>query len=69
MYQGSEGAPMFSCRLDPVTYEQIKSHPEGPRPYLQRLVREDIERTKPAELESTNSNDVPGQLLLSDSET
>ncbi len=36
------GAPLLGLRLEPAIHEHIKNHPEGARPYVQRLVREDI---------------------------
>ena len=38
------GAPLLGLRLDPVVHEHVKNHPEGPRPYVERLVKEDIEK-------------------------
>lgn len=38
------GAPLLGLRLEPAIYEHVKNHPEGARPYVQRLVKEDIER-------------------------
>jgi hypothetical protein len=65
----NEGAPKLNFRFDPLLYEHVTSRPEGPRTYLEGLVREDIERTKNAEaVESISSSDVPGQLLLLDAE-
>jgi hypothetical protein len=66
----NEGAPKLNFRFDPSLYQHVTSRPEGPRTYLEGLVREDIERTKSAEqVESTSSSDVPGQLLLPETET
>ena len=40
-----DGSPQLTTRLDPPVYERIKKHPEGIRPYIERLVTEDAERT------------------------
>jgi hypothetical protein len=39
------GAPTLSTRLDPLVYQHVVHHPEEPRPYIERLVRQDAERT------------------------
>lgn len=59
---GRRGAPQVTLRLSPETIHHIKTHPEGARPYVERLVAEDIGRTQP--IESPSPEDVPGQLLL-----
>lgn len=40
-----DGSPQLTTRLDPPIYDRIKNHPEGTRPYIERLVTEDAERT------------------------
>lgn len=42
--EGRRGAPQMSLRLDPPLYEHVKQQPDGPRPYLERLIREDMAR-------------------------
>ena len=36
------GAPLLGLRLEPTVHQHIKNHPEGARPYVERLVKEDI---------------------------
>jgi len=42
--EGRRGAPKLTVRLASDVYEHIERQPEGPRPYLERVVREDRER-------------------------
>ena len=42
--QDNEGAPKLNIRFDPILYKHVQARPEGPRPYLEGLVREDLER-------------------------
>lgn len=35
------GAPKLSIRFDPDLYERVQARPEGPRAYLESLVRKD----------------------------
>ena len=42
--EGKSGAPPLGIRFDPELFEHIHRQPQGPRHYLERLVREDIER-------------------------
>lgn len=46
-YEGIDGAPMFSTRMDPKIYHHIRQQSEGARNYVERLVAQDMERTKP----------------------
>lgn len=39
------GAPRLATRVDPDVLEWIESRPEGTRPYIERVVREERERT------------------------
>ena len=40
------GAPSMTIRLEPDIHEWVKSRPEGPRPYLERVIGEDMKRTQ-----------------------
>jgi len=40
------GAPRLATRVDPDVLEWIESRPEGTRPYIERVVREDRARTR-----------------------
>lgn len=40
-----KGAPLLNVRLNPPVYNHIKAQPGGARPYIERLVTEDAERT------------------------
>lgn len=64
--QGKRGAPTLAVRLPPEVHRHITEQPEGPRGYIVRLVTEDMDKTAATEpaKESTDPNDVPGQLLL-----
>lgn len=46
--EGKRGAPMLGFRFDPELYEYIHSQPQGPRQFLEELVRREIE-TREAE--------------------
>lgn len=37
------GAPKLTVRLDADCYQHIQSQPDGPRAYIQRVVRADME--------------------------
>lgn len=39
-----KGAPLLSMRVDTPVFERIKSRPEGPRAYVERLVTEEAAR-------------------------
>ena len=41
----AKGAPRLATRVDPDVLEWVESRPEGARPYIQRIVREDRART------------------------
>ena len=43
--EGKSGAPLLGIRFDPELYQYAHRQPQGARQYLERLVREDIERT------------------------
>lgn len=63
---------MLNVRLNTPVYSRIKSRPEGPRAYVERLVTEDADRSGESLVghevglveESVSPEDVPGQLLL-----
>ena len=40
---GKKGAPMLGFRFDPELYEYIHRQPQGPRQFLEELVRKQIE--------------------------
>ena len=40
VYSGT-GAPLLSVRLEPDVHKRVTERPEGPRKYLERLVRKD----------------------------
>ena len=42
--QDNEGAPKLNIRFDPILYQHVQAQPEGPRPYLEGLVRDDLAR-------------------------
>ena len=44
--QGKRGAPTLAVRLSPEVHQHIVTRDEGPRAYVERLVTDDIERTK-----------------------
>ena len=46
--EGKRGSPMLGFRFDPELYEYIHSQPQGPRQFLEELVRREIE-TREAE--------------------
>lgn len=41
---GKKGAPMLGFRFDPELYEYIHTKPEGPRKFLEDLVRTEMTR-------------------------
>ena len=43
---GGTGAPLLQVRVEPDVYERVTTRPEGPRAYLQRVVRDDVKREK-----------------------
>lgn len=43
---GKKGAPMLGFRFDPELYEYIHSQPQGPRQFLEELVRREMEAKK-----------------------
>lgn len=43
---GKKGAPMLGFRFDPELYEYIHSKPQGPRQFLEELVRKEMEASK-----------------------
>ena len=43
---GKKGAPMLGFRFDPELYEYIHSQPQGPRQFLEELVRKEMEARK-----------------------
>ena len=43
-----DGAPLLTTRIDPDKLEWVKSRPEGTRPYLERIIGEDRDRTEGA---------------------
>lgn len=60
------GAPLLTTRIHPDALDWVTSRPEGARPFLERIIFEDRDRsqvTQPPK-ESIDPNDVPGQLLL-----
>ncbi len=67
------GAPRLTTRLDPVVLDWINSRPEGVRPYLERVVTEDM-RTAGASAstvsyraeDTPSPDDVPGQILIAE---
>ena len=64
------GAPQITIRLAPDVLTRVKNHPEGTRPYVERLVREDVDREAATALVvSTDPADVPGQLLITDADS
>jgi len=40
------GAPMLGFRFDPELYDYIHSQPQGPRQFLEALVRREMEAEK-----------------------
>lgn len=48
------GAPRLATRVDPDVLEWIESRPEGTRPYLERIVRQDRERVNEADVGFTD---------------
>lgn len=40
---GKRGAPMLGFRFDPELFEYIHSQPQGPRQFLEELVRREME--------------------------
>lgn len=42
--EGKRGAPMLGFRFDPELYEYIYSQPQGPRQFLEELVRLEMGR-------------------------
>ena len=61
--QDNEGAPKLSIRFDPQLHAHVTAQPQGPRAYLEGLVRDDIEQGA-APVASTGPKDVPGQTLI-----
>lgn len=53
------GAPKLITRVEPEILNWIHSRPEGTRPYIERLVTEDKDRSHLAPAESTSPEDVP----------
>ena len=41
----NDGAPVLSVRLDPQVYLHIQAQPEGPRAYVEQIVREKMAQT------------------------
>lgn len=41
-----KGAPRLATRVDPDVLEWVESRPEGKRPYIERVVREDKAKTE-----------------------
>ncbi len=41
----NDGAPVLSVRLEPDVYLHVQAQPEGPRAYIERLVRSDANLT------------------------
>lgn len=41
------GAPKITIRVDPDVHERIQSRPEGPRAYIESVVRADIASDAP----------------------
>lgn len=39
---GKDGAPSINFRFDPFLYEYIHKQPEGPRQFLEELVRKEM---------------------------
>lgn len=39
----NEGAPKLNIRFDPALYAYVIAKPEGPRAYLERVVRQEME--------------------------
>lgn len=39
--ENDKGAPKFTVRVAPDVHEHIQSRPEGPRAYIERVVRKD----------------------------
>ena len=51
-----DGAPRLATRIAPDVLDWVQTRPEGVRPYLERVVREDRQRT-----EGEQSMDLTGQ--------
>ncbi len=66
---GRAGAPQITIRLSPPILERVRSHPDGSRAYVERLVTEDIQRSGEEaghQVEKSAPDDVTGQFLLTE---